>query len=829
MPPGALVMRMPAIAMLNTNRTGPTGVIVAVAAIAAVVSIAAERTDAHAHADTDADAPVHHANDAPADLWVADGRIESVAVDESRGRLYLGGTFNSVGPLTGSGRAVRPGTGLPIETATRLGGASLAATSDGAGGWYVGGTDLDAAGDRPFLVRLDASGDLHPVVLPQPDGRIEAMFRVGDVLYIGGVFETVGGVPRRNAAAVDVRAASLTPWNPQVELEDPFSDGVFVLAGDVHGIYLGGRFASIGGTPRASLARVDAADGTVQDWSPSVAIGGFVDALATDGRVVHIGGAFSEIDGQPRGNLAAVDAFGGVLTDWAPETFGFVRAMLRDGDTVYIGGTFISVNGVARSAAAAVDADTGALRPFNAQLFPNSVRSIARVGNRLYLGGRFLRSGPHPRIRVGAFDPVTGQPLAWAPAAGGDVIALATADNAGPDDDIFVGGFLRSVGGVPRGHGAALDLTTGAATEWNPRADGTITDLSVADASVFVAGGFVNAGGAFRAYAAELDADSGDATAWNPPFPDFPGYQSIAVTPDAVFIGGEFTSIGGQAIAGMAALDPETGALTAPFIGVDGAGVVESLVYDAERERLYVGGFFLTLGGTIRPGLGAIDLDRGVVAAWDPGVDSNADVRSISLRDGVVYAGGRIASVGGGTQPRFNLAAFDARTAEARPWAPDATAGQIRSVLAAPSAVHVGGTFAAIAGVARSNAAAVDPTTGDLLPDWNPQPVDSWDASGDIGVRDLAFVADDVVIAGRFASLENAPAGGLNRVGGADAGRPGCPADVTGDGAVGFDDLLGVLAAFGRLGRTPADVDADGEVGFSDVLAVLAAFGPCPD
>lgn len=51
----------------------------------------------------------------------------------------------------------------------------------------------------------------------------------------------------------------------------------------------------------------------------------------------------------------------------------------------------------------------------------------------------------------------------------------------------------------------------------------------------------------------------------------------------------------------------------------------------------------------------------------------------------------------------------------------------------------------------------------------------------------------------------------------------GDPADVDGDGTVGFGDLLAVLAAFGTAGG-PADVDGSGTVDFGDLLAVLAAF-----
>lgn len=46
----------------------------------------------------------------------------------------------------------------------------------------------------------------------------------------------------------------------------------------------------------------------------------------------------------------------------------------------------------------------------------------------------------------------------------------------------------------------------------------------------------------------------------------------------------------------------------------------------------------------------------------------------------------------------------------------------------------------------------------------------------------------------------------------------GLPGDVTGDGNVGFDDLLELAAAWGRQGiNLPADLDGDGAVGDSDL------------
>jgi hypothetical protein len=55
-----------------------------------------------------------------------------------------------------------------------------------------------------------------------------------------------------------------------------------------------------------------------------------------------------------------------------------------------------------------------------------------------------------------------------------------------------------------------------------------------------------------------------------------------------------------------------------------------------------------------------------------------------------------------------------------------------------------------------------------------------------------------------------------------------CPADLDGDGAIGFADLLVVLADWGKCGAPCAgDVDGDGEVGLGDLLIVLSTWGAC--
>jgi hypothetical protein len=54
-----------------------------------------------------------------------------------------------------------------------------------------------------------------------------------------------------------------------------------------------------------------------------------------------------------------------------------------------------------------------------------------------------------------------------------------------------------------------------------------------------------------------------------------------------------------------------------------------------------------------------------------------------------------------------------------------------------------------------------------------------------------------------------------------------CPTDLDASGAVGFADLLVLLAEWGAAHAGPPDLDGDGIVGFADLLVLLSAWGAC--
>ena len=171
------------------------------------------------------------------------------------------------------------------------------------------------AGTAAFSVYDDGKYD--PAVPPVTggDGEIDATVSDGaGGFYIGGSFTHVGGVPRGNLAHIRANKTLDPGWHPSA------ADKVRALAKSGSTVYIGGDFNgadSINGTAtRNYAAAVDATTGAVKSWDPNLK--DIVEALAASGSKVYIGGYFNgpnAVNGTTtRNRAAAVDTTNATTT-----------------------------------------------------------------------------------------------------------------------------------------------------------------------------------------------------------------------------------------------------------------------------------------------------------------------------------------------------------------------------------------------------------------------------------------------------------------------------------------------------------------------------------
>jgi predicted small secreted protein len=616
--------------------------------------------------------------------------------------------------------------------------------------------------------------------------------------YIGGNFHHVGGQARRNLAHI-LANGDVSAWAP----EPNSSVGVLVLRGSV--IYVGGLFSTIGGQERALVAALDAETGQVTDWNAH-AEGGFVTSIAIRGNTMYVGGGFSRMGGEPCSNLAALDLHSAAATGWRPTVLGSsppVTAIVVDETTVYVGGGFRTVNGERRNGLAAIDRRTGTLQAWNPApvsptvdwhvSLPALVAAMEIRGNVLFVAGSFVKIGGEVREGLAAIDTKSGGVLPWSPAPAGWVSPYPNCFILALDQDVmYVGGEFTTMGGEKREWFAAVDARTGAVLPWNPRPNSEVWAIARSGETIYAGGFFTMLGNRQKRFClAALDATTGEAKAWDA---HLAGYQvqALAVHGSTLYVGGDFSEVGGLGRSNLAAFDLETGNpvpwspapsgavwCLAPTDSVLYVGGLFGAIGGQERHRIaavrltdgtatdwnpnaddavaslalgplgvYAGGLFGRIGGETRSHSAALDPVTGAATPWDPQVHSWGWVNGIAVDGNTVYLGGNFIAVDG--QPRRNLAAVDAVTDSVLPWRSDTDDinSEVESVVASGGIVFAGGLFHSIGGVSRSGLAALDGATGSVL-DWNPM--------NDSAIWAMSPCDGTLYVGGDFASVWNEP------------------------------------------------------------------------
>jgi hypothetical protein len=289
----------------------------------------------------------------------------------------------------------------------------------------AGGTFINVGGvDRRNLGAIDLNTGQATAFNPPMKGMFSPLTFVNSiavtsdgVVWAGGLFQTEGPNERVSLAAFEPATGNLTTFH-----RDPSGGGglgsqvsALVAAGDT--VYVGGGFAQIGGIARRNVAAVRHVPGdigAVLDFDGDV--DGPVNALALSSGTLYAGGQFTSVNGgiaslrRERRNLVALDATTGLDRGWDPDADAAVHALAIDGDTIYAGGDFANVNkGVPRQRLAAFDTQAGGARAWNPGA-DATVRSLATYGPTIFAGGDFANAGGVPRAGIADFDAQSGAP-----------------------------------------------------------------------------------------------------------------------------------------------------------------------------------------------------------------------------------------------------------------------------------------------------------------------------------------------------------------------------------------------------------------------------------
>jgi hypothetical protein len=313
------------------------------------------------------------------------------------------------------------------------------------------------------------------------------------------------------------------------------------------------------------------------------------------------------------------------------------------------------------------------------------VWGIAQVGGTIFIGGAFTMVGGQPRNNLAAIDVSTGSVTSWDPNTNGVVYALAV----GSDGSIYAGGKFDTVGGLTRKQLVKLDNDTGAVnTSWRPKAaNGVVRALAVGNGQVYLGGTFLKVNGTPRNRLAAVDEATGTLQGWNPDANNT--VRALDIGSDGTtYAGGNFTGVGGAARNFVAQLDPSSGAATAFNAAISYPLIALSVV----GENVYFAGS--GGGGTV----GAHNAITGA-RLWSVGTDG--DVQGIDASETTVYAGGHFDKIkDGDATPRRHLAAFDAASGALQPWDPRPNGPYgVGPTLVRDDALLIGGGFTRVNGV----------------------------------------------------------------------------------------------------------------------------------
>lgn len=302
------------------------------------------------------------------------------------------------------------------------------------------------------------------------------------------------------------------------------------------------------------------------------------------------------------------------------------------------------------------------------------VWAVVYLNGIAYLGGDFTAIVDHggnvtPRQHLAAINLSTGHVTGWNPGADGPVWAMATDGTS-----IFAGGDFKTAAGESNLGRLQSITTAGTATaNWNVKPGFFVRDLLEKNGTLYIAGDFAKVNGIDRERVAAVDADTGTLLSFQASITNgasAAGVRSIAINPagDTLYIGGYFTHVNGQAEYHMGALDAVTGASKPWAFNPVATAYPDDM--EANKNGVFAG---FAAKGTDFHGTGSFSLVGGTVR-WTK--RTCGDTQDIALIGATMYIGGHLRCILNiATDPRTGLGAMKQSNGAILPWNPTANMG----------------------------------------------------------------------------------------------------------------------------------------------------------
>jgi len=509
--------------------------------------------------------------------------------------IFLGGRFSRLGPYTGGLSAFFPTTGNHVKAFPQVNGVVEAILDDGAGGWYIGGEFQGVGGAPQFGISRIQADGL-----PTPQFNSTVFGRI-HALHLDGEILYIGGDRLSvNGEPREGVAALHAHTGELLDFSPSIHGRVHAIATTEDRLFVGGMIHSVNGVAIMGLAVLDRETGGLTN--AGFGTDGMVTSMAQDEAHIYVGGRFSNMGGQPRQNFAIFDAIDGTLIDDVVDCNDNVYAIAFNDDYLFLGGRFTQINGESATRVVALHRQSRALA-HSYPIFGGHVRGLAALGGTLYVGGLFncvadINCTTDTRNLV-AFDIQSQALLPWEPNPSNEIKVLAANDTI-----LLAGGNHVFLGGVERKSFAAIDMETGQPLDWTLDGDTSVNAMAVYHDRLYVSRRIGSSGplsSNIKAYA----IDQIGPHLWRFNMDGIP--TDLAADNLRVYVAGYFDTIGNQARQGIAALSAQDGTVLGWNAQLDGP----VLDVELKHSRLYLAGEFTAVQGVPAEGVAVLNALNG--------------------------------------------------------------------------------------------------------------------------------------------------------------------------------------------------------------------------